>query len=154
MLDRLPNRELICGFFSGKKELLNWEPADLFQFYFDTVPIKGSLDSLLPLLGEEVIDRAIKVGAGNIYHGCVHNMLHGKRERTLANLYKSAVFVVQAVVFRRTGGYYRHRDELLAVASPDEKRIIETAALLKMGGTVDFDPMSVFLFGWVKTLLQ
>ena len=24
MLDSLPHRELICGFLSGKKELLNW----------------------------------------------------------------------------------------------------------------------------------
>ena len=43
MLDILPNRELICGFVSGKKELLNWEPSDLFQFYHDTTQIKGSL---------------------------------------------------------------------------------------------------------------
>ena len=26
MVDILPNRELICGFLSGKDELLNWEP--------------------------------------------------------------------------------------------------------------------------------
>ena len=44
MLDSLPHRELICGFLSGKKELLNWEPSDLFQFYYDTKAIKGSLD--------------------------------------------------------------------------------------------------------------
>ena len=48
MLDTLPHRELICGFLSGKKEILNWEPSDLFQFYYDTKPIKGSLDELLP----------------------------------------------------------------------------------------------------------
>ena len=47
MLDSLPHRELICGFVSGKDELLNWEPSDLFQFYYDTTPIKGSLDELL-----------------------------------------------------------------------------------------------------------
>ncbi len=32
MLDTLPHRELICGFLSGKQELLNWESCDLFQF--------------------------------------------------------------------------------------------------------------------------
>ena len=26
LLDTLPNRELSCGFVSGKEELLNWEP--------------------------------------------------------------------------------------------------------------------------------
>jgi predicted nucleotidyltransferase len=44
MLDTLAHRELICGFLSGKKEILAWEPSDLFQFYYDTKPIKGSLD--------------------------------------------------------------------------------------------------------------
>ena len=47
MLDTLPHRELICGFVSGKDELLNWEPSDLFQFCNDTTPIKGSLESLV-----------------------------------------------------------------------------------------------------------
>ena len=46
MLDTLPHRELICGFLSGKDEILNWEASDLFQFYHDTTPIKGSLDEL------------------------------------------------------------------------------------------------------------
>ena len=80
MLDTLPNRELICGFVSGKKELLNWEPSDLFQFYHDTTPIKGSLDELLVLIDDVAIERAIKIGACNIYHGCVHNMLHEKSD--------------------------------------------------------------------------
>ena len=76
MLDTLPHRELICGFVSGKNELLNWEPSDLFQFYYDTTPIKGSLDELLAVIDGAAIDSAIKIGACNVYHGCVHNMLH------------------------------------------------------------------------------
>ena len=76
MLDSLPNRELICGFLSGKDEILNWEASDLFQFYYDTTPIRGNLDELLALLDENAINRAIKTGACNIYHGCVHNMLY------------------------------------------------------------------------------
>ena len=41
MLDRLPERERVCGFVSGKGELLAWEPADLFQFCHDTRPLLG-----------------------------------------------------------------------------------------------------------------
>ena len=66
MLDTLPNRELICGFVSGKDELLNWEPSDLFQFYYDTTPIQGSLDELLAVIDEPAVNRAIKIGACNI----------------------------------------------------------------------------------------
>ena len=100
MLNTLPHRELICGFVSGKDELLHWEPSDLFQFYYDTTPIKGSLDELLPLLDKVAVERAIKIGACNIYHGCVHNMLHEKSEDILRDLYKSASFVVQAIAFK------------------------------------------------------
>ena len=74
MLDTLENREFVCGFLSGKNELINWEPSDFFQFYHDTNPIKGSLDELLPLLDSTAVSRAIKIGACNIYHCCVHNM--------------------------------------------------------------------------------
>ena len=88
MLDTLSHRELICGFLSGKEELINWEPADLFQFYYDTKPIKGSLDELLLVIDDEAVNRAIKIGACNIYHGCVHNMLYEKDKEILKGLYK------------------------------------------------------------------
>ena len=78
MLDTLSHRNLICGFLSGKKEIVNWEPSDLFQFCYDTTPIKGSLDELLAIVDESAVNRAIKIGACNIYHGCVHNMLYEK----------------------------------------------------------------------------
>ena len=94
MLDTMPNRELICGFLSGKEEILNWEASDLFQFYHDTTPIYGNLDELLPQINMTAVDGAIKIGACNIYHGCVHNMLYEKSEEVLKGLYKSASFVV------------------------------------------------------------
>ena len=40
-LDELPSRNLVCGFLSGRDDLLKWEPADLFQFYHDTKPLFG-----------------------------------------------------------------------------------------------------------------
>ena len=148
MLDTLPHRELICGFLSGKNEILNWEPSDLFQFYHDTTPIKGSLDAVLPLLDNEAVARAIKIGACNIYHGCVHNMLHEQSEDVLRGLYKSACFVVQAIVFRQTGNYVKHQKDLLRIASPDEQKIVETFLKLKNGEAVSFDTMSEILFAW------
>ena len=108
MLDTLPHRELICGFLSGKDDIMNWEPSDLFQFCYDTTPIKGSLDEVLTVVDESAVNRAIKIGACNIFHGCVHNMLIDKSEDILRGLYKSASFVVQAIVFKQTGKYISH----------------------------------------------
>ena len=115
MLDTLPHRELICGFLSGKDEILNWEPSDLFQFCYDTTPIYGNLDEVLSVIDERAVNRAIKIGACNIYHGCVHNMLHEKSQEILRGLYKSASFVVQAIAFQQTGNYIKHQKELLQV---------------------------------------
>ena len=154
MLDTLPHRELICGFVSGKDEILNWEPSDLFQFYHDTTAIKGSLDDLLPLIDCAAIDRAIKMGAGNIYHGCVHNMLHEKSEDILKGLYKAASFVVQAIVFKQTGNYFKYQNQLLQVASVEEQMITETFLKYKSGEAVDFSEASRMLFEWSKTWIN
>ena len=154
MLDTLPHRELICGFVSGKDEIMNWEPSDLFQFYHDTTPIIGSLDDLLPLIDNAAVERAIKMGAGNIYHGCVHNMLHEKNEEILKGLYKAASFVVQAIVFKQTGNYIKHQSRLLQVASVEEQMITETFLKYKNGEAVDFNEASQILFEWSKKWIK
>ena len=150
MLDTLPHRELICGFLSGKNDILNWEPSDLFQFYFDTNPVKGSMDELLQLLDKAAVARAIKIGACNVYHGTVHNMLYDKSDDILKGLYKSASFTVQAICFQQTGKYIRQKKELLKYVSLDEQRIIETFIHLKNGGNAKFQEMSETLFHWAK----
>ncbi len=151
MLDTLPNRELICGFFSGKQDLLKWEPSDLFQFYYDTKPLKGNLDELQGILDAAAVNRAIKTGACNIFHGCVHNMLHEKSEEILRGLYKSASFVVQAICFVQTGVYVSRQNDLLEMVSPNERAIVDNFLKLKQGGEMDFDTMSEMLFAWSKS---
>ena len=153
MLDTLPHRDLICGFLSGKKEIMNWEPSDLFQFCNDTAPIKGSLDEVMVVIDESAVNRAIKIGVCNIYHGCVHNMLHEKNEDILRGLYKSASFVVQAIAFKQTGKYIKHQKDLLGVVSADERKIVDIFLNLKGGGAVEFGSMSGTLFTWAKKLI-
>lgn len=150
MLDSLPYRNLICGFFAGKEEILNWEKSDLFQFYHDTKPIKGSLDELLPLVDENAVRRAIKTGVCNIFHGCVHNMLYEKSEDILKDLYKSASFTVQAICFEQTGKYISSKKELLNLVSAEEKIIVSNFIKLKNNESADFKTMSEDLFNWSK----
>ena len=154
MIDTLPHRELICGFLSGKDELINWEPSDLFQFYYDTTPILGTLDELLTKIDNAAVDRAIKIGACNIYHGCVHNMLYEKSDDIVRGLYKSASFVIQAIVFKDTGKYIKHQKDLLEVVNNEEKEILIDFIALKNGATVEFDTMSEHLFNWVRKLIK
>lgn len=141
MLDELPERDKICGFVSGRDELLKWDIADLFQFYHDTLPIKGTLDELVALIDDEAVKRAVHTGACNIYHACVHNFLHERDSEILKGLYKSAGFVIQAAYFLRTGVYVKNHSELSELVSSIESEILEPE-------TSDFDVLSQKLFMW------
>ena len=152
MLDTLPNRDLICGFISGKNELLNWETSDLFQFYYDTTPIKGSLDCLLEKIDKQTVKRAIRIGACNIYHACVHNFVHEKSDDILRSLYKSAAFVLQAVWFYETGKYIKSKAELQNAINPPSA-VLTNAQELKNGASVKFEEMSELLLNWAKTII-
>ncbi len=152
MLDTLQNRQMICGFISGKDELLNWEASDLFQFYYDTTPIKGTLDCLLEKIDKHAVMRAIKIGACNIYHACVHNFVHKKSEDMLRSLYKSAAFVLQAVWFYETGKYIKSKAELQNAINPPSA-VLTNAQELKNGASVKFEEMSELLMNWSKACI-
>ena len=153
MLDTVQNRQLICGFISGKDELLNWEASDLFQFYYDTTPIKGTLDCLLEKIDKHAVMRAIKIGACNIYHACVHNFVHEKSEDILRSLYKSAAFVLQAVWFYETGKYIKSKAELQNAINPPSA-VLTNAQELKNGASVKFEEMSELLLNWATALIR
>jgi len=143
----LPSRELLCGFVSGREELKHWDRGDLFQLYFDTTPYWGGLDFLAPP-GREEAAQAARLGACNLYHICAHNFLHGRRAGTLSELYKTAVFVLQAKHYRDTGAFLRHRSQLLEALEGEDRRILERAMELKGGRTPDIDGDSQLLFRW------
>lgn len=150
LLDGLPHRELVCGFLSGKEELLRWEPSELFQFYFDTTPYLGSLDELPGLFDRDSVARAIRSGVCGVYHGCVHNMLHERSGELLKALYKSAVITIQAIHYQRTGRFIRRHRELCEAVDAGEREIVRTSLALREGETVAFEPMSEALFLWAK----
>ena len=96
------------------------------------------------------MDRAIKIGACGIYHGCVHNMVHDKSDEILRGLYKSAVFVLQAAAYRTTGRFFSRQAGLLPELFDLDRSILDTALALKQGAAVDFTPMSEELFAWAQ----
>jgi predicted nucleotidyltransferase len=157
MLDTLPNREKVCGFISGRQELINWERSDLFQFCHDTTPIFGNIDFLLSLIGKEDVQRAIRIGACNIYHMCGHNMVHEKDAEILKALYKTAAFTVQAVYYNQTGTYIKQRDKLITVLQPQEQEILKAGIMIKEQPNLaptEFERLSELLFNWAAGLLK
>ena len=153
MLDTLPNREKVCGFLSGKKEILSWEPSDLFQFCYDTIPILGSLDELMAGIDESDIRRAIRIGACNVYHMCVHNLVHEKNADLLKGLYKSAGFTLQAIAFWQTGSYTKKKTDLLPLLREDDQVVLKTVIQLKEKETLSMEELQKYseqLLNWAS----
>lgn len=147
----LPHRDKLCGFVSGQAELMHWDRSDLFQLFHDTTPLYGSLDFIRPLLQPSDARRAVHLGACNLYHMACHNYLHARDSGTLAALYKSAAFTLQAKHFCETGCYVRRHSDLAAVLSPEDVAILH-------GRTVAADPAhfcesSERLIAWAQRLI-
>ena len=118
LLETMPEREKVCGFFGGAAELARWDRADLFQFVHDTLSFYGDLSALTPPLGREDARRAALKGACDIYHGCVHGLLFDRDPAALAALYKMSAFALRAKYFWQTGEYVFRTDDLQGAPRP------------------------------------
>lgn len=147
IISTLPMREKICGFISGKKELENWDRADLFQFYHDTISLYGNLDFIKILITDEDVSRAVKSGVCNVYHMCVHNAVHEKNKDILKSLIKSAFFIIQAKYYLEHKEYISKRKILLENLNSGDKEIL----LLKY--TDNLDLVSKKLINWSSDLI-
>ena len=157
LLERLPHRELVCGFVSGRAELVAWAPSELFQFARDTHPWLGSLDELLPPIPPEEIRRAIHTGACSLYHAAVHNLLHDKSVSLLAELFKQAGFTLQAKHFFNTGENLSSPQALLPRLGEEDRAILagrKQAAALTDQEEPAFRALSGTLITWSSRLIQ
>ena len=125
-LDSLPARERSCGFLAGRRELCCWDPADLLPLYYDTRPLYGNLDFLLPLFGREDAVRALHTGACALYHACCHSYLHGSGA-ALPGLCKSAFFLLRLKYFCETGRYLLQRQALAECLAEPDRGILQLA---------------------------
>lgn len=157
IISKMPYRELICGFLSGKDEITNWEKSDLFQFYNDTKAIYGNMDFILPLIKKENVKQAILIGSCNIYHTCCHNIIHEKSFEILQALYKQAIFVLQAKYFFDTGCYIVKKKDLLEKLKLEDKNILDSYFNIKTMKEVskeEFNKYSNELFTWSSELIK
>lgn len=157
IISQMPYKEKACGFISGKSEIIGWEKSDLFQFYYDTQPIYGSIDYLLPLIDKADIRRAVKTGACNLYHGCCHNFLFEKSSEILSALFKSVFFILQAKYFDETNQYISSKAELVKHLDGIDKEILNICMDRKKLAAMDkTDLVSYYdkIISWSSNLLQ
>lgn len=116
-----------CGFISGAADLRNWSRAELFQFVHDTDTLYGSFDGILPLPARKDALEAAQTGAGTLFHALCHTQVHGEvTPDFLAQLYKGAFFVLQALYFAQTGKYVSSKSALAKELTGRNKEILET----------------------------
>ncbi len=120
----IPFSEKVCGFLSGREELLCWPVADLFQFCYDTKPFYGSLDQILSLVGSEEVRQAVIMGAGNLYHASCHSFLFEDAKANLPSLYKAAFFLLQAKSYLEQGKYAGNKEQLSLLLAGTEAEIL------------------------------
>ena len=156
LLNRLPNRELVCGFVSGREELAAWERSELFQFARDTRPWLGSLDEILPPVEQRDIQKAVHAGACGIYHAAVHNWLHDRSVPMLGELYKQAGFLLQAKHFLETGEDLTRPRELLPRLGEEDRAILKgrERAALSAPEAPEFRALCETLISWSSRLIQ
>lgn len=151
MLDSFKEHDMICGFVSGERELMNWEKSDLLQLVLDTKPIIGSLEHLQNLFNDEDIRRSVLTGACNLYHACSHNFLHAKDSNMLVGLYKAARFTVRMKHFLDTGSYISSM-KLLSEHVTDKDRMILNIASSEFQEK-DFIEYSRILIEWASEII-
>ncbi|NLW70878.1 MAG: nucleotidyltransferase domain-containing protein [Eubacteriaceae bacterium] len=144
----IPNRDKLCGFISGKEELINWDRADLFQFCHDTLPISGNLEEIKALISPLDISRAVHLGACNIYHSCVHNAIHEKSLQTLSEIIKSAYFLLMAKHYLESGEYISGKSRLKERL---EGRDVE---VLSAEEYIDLKETSALLMDWAADIIK
>ena len=155
VIGTLPDRPLICGFVSGREELAGWCRADLFQFYYDTIPYYGSLDDIISVPTDADARAAVLMGACNLYHMCSHNYLHGGDMETLRSLYKSAFFVLQANHFSETGDYVKSHSALKEVLTGTDLSVSQAAEQVKTADISQprLERYSELLLQWTHQLI-
>lgn len=157
VLDGLPYREKVCGFVSGRGELLAWAPWDLFQFYHDTVPVYGTLDDLQEKFSLADVWQAIHNGACNLYHQCVHNAVHEKSGDGLKALYKAAAFTLEAIGYVETGMYIRQKAALLAALPAQDREILSGCFALREKAELtpaEFSGYTAALLEWASRWIR
>lgn len=125
IINEMPNKELACGFISGKRELQKWSKADLFQFCYDTKPLFGNLENIIQPPTKDDVKQAVKTGSENLYHAALHSFVHSNNYiEDLQNLYKMTFFILQAKYFVENNIYIKTKNELVECIQGTDKEIL------------------------------
>lgn len=156
-ISKLPYTDLICGFISGRNEILNWDKSQLFQFCYDTIPIFNDLDFLFKLISKQDIRQSILSESCNVYHICVHNFVHECSFDILKSIYKNVSFILQAKYFYENNTYIKDKYTLSNNLNGLDRLILKDYVHLKSLKDVcnaDFKNLSKRVLDWSSQTIR
>lgn len=138
IINEMPNKELACGFISGKEELQSWSKADLFQFFYNTKSLVGKLEDIIQPPSIEDIKKSIKTSSETLYHAAVHSFVHSANyAEDLQSLYKMTFFILQAKYFVETNIYIKTQKELAECLHGVDRYILEICVNRKQFNSIN-----------------
>lgn len=144
LLLRLGDDYKLCGFVGSAEILKSWNEGELLQLYFDTVPVYGNLDFIKNRVTNEAAAKLVLQNSCLIYHACCHNFFFDEEQAILKELYKTAVFTVQAKYYHAHHIYVSKHSELSNVVIGADKEILETAIKLKMEDRLTAEQLTAY----------
>ena len=148
--------EKSCGFICGRDELSHWNPLEICHLLHTTKDIYGVLSDHLPPYTLEDEKNFIKLSIGNLYHELCHRYIHAGREKNIAGLpgsCKALFFILQNLVFIRTGAFYPSRNELIRHLEGQDKEVLSIPSRLQNDREASFDEAFRLLLSWCQNTL-
>ena len=124
LVANLPYAERMCGFVSGKAELLAWDAAELVGFYFDTICFLGDLAFLQDRVTADAAKRSVHLSACSLYHSLCHAAVFEEKPLSPAAISKAAFFIMRTQRYIETGVYPTRLSQLLPGLDSEERALL------------------------------
>ena len=157
IISNMESPEKSCGFICGSQELIRWNPLEICHLLHSTKDLYGKLADLVPSYSREDVRNFAKLSVNNLYHEICHRYLHASREQNamhIADAYKNVFFILQNVYFLEKGIFATTKMELKQYLNEADRKILDTAAVLKVGTPIPFDQAFLQLYGWCKDIMN
>ncbi len=143
VLDKMEEKDLICGFVSSYEELKSWQRIDLLSLVLDTKPIKGRLNFSF---SKAEIKEAVLTAVCGIYHMASHNFLHAKSKDALVSIKKNLLFALRLKYYFENSEYIPSMTKLLEKLEDRDKEVAQL-------DFDDFDDTSLCIIKWASSVL-
>ncbi len=157
ILEELGHADRACGFLCDAETFARWNPLECGRLLCDTRDIYGRLADFVPAHTREDHLKFVQTELGNLYHALCHRYVHAdaeKNRRKLASHKKELFFLLQDLMYLRTGVFHLQRGDLLAALNAEDLRIYRLLYEEAEQPDYDFDAAFSAVFDWLGATMR